>query len=116
MYAQWEYQGYAITKASKSNRDGKQVYSLRVDKDDVATDYDSFYLLYDSNWKLIGKEKQAPPPPPPQSETAHPVTPAEEVEPQPTDHQGPNNDDEEETEDPEPVANPGRRDRSNPED
>lgn len=63
IYVQTHYQGYAVTQASKTMRDGKQVYSLRVDPNDVTTDYDGFYLLYDSTWKLMGEEKMAPPAP-----------------------------------------------------
>jgi hypothetical protein len=64
MYVQTEYQGFAVTEAAQITRDGKQVYRLRVDRDDDSHDYESFYLLYDSNWKLIGKDTIQPPPKP----------------------------------------------------
>lgn len=65
-YIQTEYMGHTVTQANKIERDGRQAYRLRVDRDDLANDYESFYLIYDSSWKLIsGKEKIQPPPPPP---------------------------------------------------
>ena len=66
LYVQTNYQGYAVTQASKAARDGKPVYSLRVDPNDITTDYDGFYLLYDMNWKLLGEEKMTPPAPKPE--------------------------------------------------
>lgn len=69
MYAQTEYVGHAITKAEKISRDSKQLYRLRVDRDTSPDDHESFYLLYDEQWKLIGRESSAPPPPPPSPAT-----------------------------------------------
>lgn len=57
MYAQLQYEGSAVTKVEKINRDGKELYRLRVDKDDVADDYNSIYLIYDMKWLLVGEEK-----------------------------------------------------------
>lgn len=66
-YIQTEYMGHTVTQARRITRNGQQAYQLRVDRDDVANDNDSFYLIYDSNWKLIsGKEKVQSSPPPPQ--------------------------------------------------
>lgn len=66
-YIQTEYMGHTVTKARRIARNGQQAYQLRVDRDDVANDSDSFYLIYDSNWKLIsGKEKVQSSPPPQQ--------------------------------------------------
>lgn len=62
MYAQLQYEGSAVTKADKINRDGKELYRLRVDKDDVADDYNSIYLIYDMKWLLVGEEKGKAPP------------------------------------------------------
>lgn len=62
MYAQTEYVGHAVIKAEKIQRDGKQLYRLRVDRDQIPDDYDSFYLLYDMGWQLVGNEKASPPP------------------------------------------------------
>jgi hypothetical protein len=77
-YIQTEHQGYAATQVSKISRDGKQLYRLRVDRDSVPDDYDSIYLLYDMEWKLLGEEKMMAPPPPvqvlPQSQTSVPLT------------------------------------------
>jgi hypothetical protein len=56
-YIQTEYVGQTVTQANRITRDGKPAYRLRVDHDDVASDYESFYLVYDASWKLIsGKE------------------------------------------------------------
>jgi hypothetical protein len=63
-YVQGKYLGYAVTRAEKITRDGKQVYRLLVDRDDITTDYTGFYLLYDASWKLIGEEKMTAPPKP----------------------------------------------------
>jgi hypothetical protein len=63
-YIQTEYIGHTVTQARRITRNGQQAYQLRVDRDDVANDNDSFYLIYDSNWKLIsGKEKVQSSPP-----------------------------------------------------
>lgn len=61
LYAQTQYQGYAVTGASKANRNGQQIYRLQVDRNDKANDGNSFYLLYDIDWKLLGEEKMAQP-------------------------------------------------------
>jgi hypothetical protein len=63
LYAQTKYQGSAITQARKVFKDGKQLFSLRVDNDTVADDYTSIYLLYDEKWQLAGEDKIAPPQP-----------------------------------------------------
>jgi hypothetical protein len=63
LYAQTKYQGSAITHASKVFRNGKQLFSLRVDTDTVADDYTSIYLLYDEKWQLVSEDKLAPPQP-----------------------------------------------------
>jgi hypothetical protein len=57
MQIQMKYQGYAVTKAQQVNRNGKEVYELRVDRDDQTTDYDGFYLFYDKNWKFLDEQK-----------------------------------------------------------
>lgn len=70
---QMDHQGYAATKASITHRNGQQHYSLRVDRNDDPSDYNSFYLLYDMNWQLVGRENTvAPPPPPPAPEAPKP--------------------------------------------
>lgn len=61
-YVQIKYQGHAVTQARKAMKDGKQIYSLRVDRDTASNDYKSFYLLFDLKWSLIGKQKMSPPP------------------------------------------------------
>jgi len=63
-YVQFQYIGHAVTKADKEVRNGKEVYILRVDDDDLLDDYKSIILLYDMKWKLIGEEKLTPPPAP----------------------------------------------------
>lgn len=79
IYAQTHYQGYAVTQASKATRNGQQVYRLRVDPNNVTTDYDGFYLLYDTNWKLLGEEKMTPPPAPqPKQQTSNEKVPGSE--------------------------------------
>lgn len=76
---QTKYQGYAVTQASRTTRDGKPAYSLRVDPNDITTDYDGFYLLYDMSWKLLGEEKMAPPPAPqPKQQTSEEKKPGSE--------------------------------------
>jgi hypothetical protein len=64
MYVQTQYQGSAITEASKQQRNGAEIYRLRIDRDDDKSDYESFYLLYSLEWKLIGKDTAVPPPKP----------------------------------------------------
>lgn len=61
MYAQLQYEGSAVTQVDKIKRDGKELYRLRVDKDDVADDYNSVYLIYDMKWLLVGEEKSKAP-------------------------------------------------------
>lgn len=61
MYAQLQYEGSAVTQVDKIKRDGKELYRLRVDKDDVADDYNSVYLIYDMRWMLVGEEKSKAP-------------------------------------------------------
>lgn len=61
-YAQMEYQGRAITRVSQVTSHGIQLYKLRVDHDDKLNDYDSIFLLYDKDWKLIEEEKMSLPP------------------------------------------------------
>lgn len=61
MYAQLKYQGWAITKASRTMHDGKKAYSLRVDRDSDSTDYKSLYLIYSTKWKLLKVQKMEPP-------------------------------------------------------
>lgn len=61
MYAQMKYQGYAVTQASKGFHGGIEVYRLRVDRDSDPSDYDSFYLLYDMQWQLVGEDKAIAP-------------------------------------------------------
>jgi hypothetical protein len=62
MYVQMEYQGHAVTKASKISRNGGEVYRLLVDSDDKLYNNEFIYLLYDLNWQLIGEEKNQPAP------------------------------------------------------
>lgn len=64
-YIQMKYEGHAVTKADKITRGTSELYRLRVDRDDVATDYESIAVLFDMKWRLIGEEKYATPPPPP---------------------------------------------------
>ena len=60
IYAQTEYQGYAVTHALKIQRMGREYFVLQVSRDDHPSYSDSIYLLYDSNWNLIGEEKSPP--------------------------------------------------------
>lgn len=60
---QMDYPGHAATKASKTVRNGQELYALRVDRDDNPSDYDSFYLLYNSDWQSVGKEDLVAPQP-----------------------------------------------------
>lgn len=64
VYAQNRYQGYAVTKADKVRVNDQDMVRLRVDNDDVSTDYTGIYLFYDKDWKLIdNKDIIAPPQP-----------------------------------------------------
>lgn len=60
-YAQLQYEGSAVTKVEKVVRDGKEIYRLRVDKDDLSDDYNSIFLVYDSKWLLLGEERGTAP-------------------------------------------------------
>src|SRR5574338_873096 len=60
-YAQLKYTGYAVIEATKVYYNSQQVYRLRVDRDDQINDFNSIYLYYDLNWKLITEDKTPPP-------------------------------------------------------
>ncbi len=80
-YIQMKYEGHAVTKADRVTRGTSELYRLRVDRDDIATDYESIAVLFDMKWRLIGEEKYAtPPPPPPQPSIVKPQEKPKEVE------------------------------------
>ncbi|MDQ3064882.1 MAG: hypothetical protein M3Q36_01275 [bacterium] len=63
MDIQMEFQGFAVTKAAKVNRNDRELYQLRVDKSDIPINYDGFYLYFDRDWKFVEREDiQAPAP------------------------------------------------------
>lgn len=64
-YVQLTYEGHAVIKAERTMMNGREAYRLRVDRDDLANDYTSFTLLFDSKWQLFGKEELVAPPPKP---------------------------------------------------
>lgn len=60
-YAQLQYQGYAITYVKKIIKDGKEVYSAQVNRDDSNLTHDGYILYYDMHWKLIEEGKYEAP-------------------------------------------------------
>jgi len=62
-YVHLKYQGHAITQVIETIRDGEPVYILRVSSDTNPTYLNSIFLLYDTEWKLIGDETIQPPAP-----------------------------------------------------
>ncbi len=63
MYAQMEYQGYAVTKAQKTTLNNAEVIRLLADRDDVSSGYDGKYLFFDRTWKLLEYKEIVPPGP-----------------------------------------------------
>lgn len=88
VYAQTEYQGHAVTKVRKISRGGDQAYQLRVDRDSLANDYDSFHLIYDKDWKLVD-DKEILPPPKPKVEREEPEPVAKPAENDETEREKP---------------------------
>lgn len=93
---QMDYPGHAATKASKINRNGQELYALRIDRDDNPSDYDSFYLLYNADWQSVGKEDQVAPQPvfrpepePQQPAETGPQTPETPETPEPSEPEEP---------------------------
>jgi hypothetical protein len=72
-FVQMKYEGMAVTKAEKIKRNGTEIYRLRVDRDDIPTDYESLAVLFDMQWKFLGDEKYASPPPKPAPKPPEPV-------------------------------------------
>jgi hypothetical protein len=56
-----KYQGYAVTHVDSVTHGSEQVHRLRVDRDDIPTDYESYFLIYDKNWNLLNDLKMAEP-------------------------------------------------------
>lgn len=88
---QLDYQGMAINQAHKEGSN----YVLRVDHDSNTNDSNAFYLVYSSNWTLLGQKRvvlQEPPKaqpekpsvaptPPPQPQQELPKPPKPEIRP-----------------------------------
>jgi hypothetical protein len=64
LYVQDEYPGHAVIQAREVTRGGSEAYRLLVSRDDIASNSDGFYLLYDKDWELLGDEALPPPPEP----------------------------------------------------
>jgi type IV secretory pathway VirB10-like protein len=64
IHAQTEHQGHAVTEVHEFTRSSDKLYRLRVDRDSVPDDYESLYLIYDKDWKLLNEEDIAAPPKP----------------------------------------------------
>lgn len=64
IYAQLEYQGHAVTKATKVVENGQELYRLKVDRDDDEfSDTELIHLLYDKKWELVDQKKMKLPEP-----------------------------------------------------
>ncbi|MDQ3123496.1 MAG: hypothetical protein M3Q14_02345 [bacterium] len=116
MDIQMEYQGFAVTKATKVNHNGADLYQLKVDRSDIPVDYDGFYLYFDKDWKMVEKEDiDAPAPvfrpaveeskPQPEPEQEDTSGPSEEVEQEKPIERKPNRDPAPQPE-PEPAPEP----------
>ena len=76
---QMEFPGFAATKAAKVNKSGQEFYELRVDKSDVPSYSDGFYLYFDMDWEFVEKEDIPAPVP-----VFQPSKEKSEREPEPT--------------------------------
>lgn len=86
-----KYPGHAVTQASKVSHEGKEAFRLRIDRDDVSSDYEGFYLLFNAKWSFISDQKITEPPKPkevPKSEVRTNAAPAPQPKPEQTAPQG----------------------------
>jgi hypothetical protein len=56
-YVQLQYQGCAVIQAKKIIYHDQSAFRLLIDHDSMPYGSNSFYLLYDMNWKLLGEQK-----------------------------------------------------------
>lgn len=83
-YIEEKYPGHAVTQAAKVTHDGKEAFRLRIDRDDVSSDYEGYYLLFSTKWALVSEQKITEPPTPkeaPKSEVR--TSPSPKPQPKP---------------------------------
>ena len=57
------YVGYAVTQATQASKGGQTIYRLKIEHDNVPSEFKPVYLIYDMAWQFIEEEQWVPPAP-----------------------------------------------------